>query len=203
VARLNDLLGETLKTVLDLPRYYDELSGALKGRVADDFGKYGVELVDFLIGAITPPEEVQKMIDERAGMGAVGDMQRYMAYKTARAVESAAENPGETGSAAGLGLGAGIGMMMPQMMAGAIARAAQGQGTPPAPGAPAAPGPAAPPPAPYSTGKRELAPGMTPDEVKGIFGEPTGEVVFGNRTRWSFGDITVIFEDGKVTEVKF
>jgi membrane protease subunit (stomatin/prohibitin family) len=35
--------------------------------------------VDFLIGAITPPEEVQKMIDERAGMGAIGDMQKYMA----------------------------------------------------------------------------------------------------------------------------
>jgi membrane protease subunit (stomatin/prohibitin family) len=45
VARLNDLLGETLKTILDLPRYYDELAGGLKGRVADDFGKYGLELV--------------------------------------------------------------------------------------------------------------------------------------------------------------
>lgn len=125
VARLNDLLGETLKTVLDLPRYYDELSGGLKGRVADDFGKYGLELVDFLIGAITPPEEVQKMIDERAGMGAIGDMQRYMAYKAARGIEAAASNPGEAGSAAGLGLGAGIGMMMPQMMAQAMAGAAK------------------------------------------------------------------------------
>jgi membrane protease subunit (stomatin/prohibitin family) len=28
VARLNDLLGETLKTILDLPRYYDELRAA-------------------------------------------------------------------------------------------------------------------------------------------------------------------------------
>mgnify|MGYP000066607127 FL=1 len=44
---------------------------------------------------------------------------------------------------------------------------------------------------------------MSLDEVKGLFGEPTGEVVFGNKTRWSFADITVIFEDGKVTEVKF
>jgi membrane protease subunit (stomatin/prohibitin family) len=113
VARLNDLLGETLKTILDLPRYYDELAGGLKGRVADDFGKYGLELVDFLIGAITPPEEVQKMIDERAGMGAIGDMQRYMAFKAARGIEAAASNQGEAGSAAGLGLGAGIGMMMP------------------------------------------------------------------------------------------
>ncbi len=125
VARLNDLLGETLKTILDLPRYYDELSGGLKGRVADDFGKYGLELVDFLIGAITPPEEVQKVIDERAGMGAIGDMQRYMAFKAARGIEAAATNPGEAGGAAGLGLGAGIGMMMPQMIAGAMAGAAK------------------------------------------------------------------------------
>ncbi|HUG54087.1 MAG TPA: SPFH domain-containing protein [Vicinamibacteria bacterium] len=120
VARLNDLLGETLKTILDLPRYYDELAGGLKGRVADDFGKYGLELVDFLIGAVTPPEEVQKMIDERAGMGAIGDMQRYMAFKAARGIEAAASNQGEAGSAAGLGLGAGIGMMMPGMIAGAV-----------------------------------------------------------------------------------
>jgi len=136
VARLNDLLGETLKTILDLPRYYDELAGGLKGRVADDFGKYGLELVDFLIGAITPPEEVQKMIDERAGMGAIGDMQRYMAFKAARGIEAAATNQGEAGSAAGLGLGAGIGMMMPGMIAGAMG--AQGRG----PGGGVAPAPA-------------------------------------------------------------
>jgi membrane protease subunit (stomatin/prohibitin family) len=194
VARLNDLLGETLKTVLDLPRNYDELAGALKGRVADDFGKYGLELVDFLIGAITPPEEVQKMIDERASMGAIGDMQRYMAFKAARAVEAAATNPGETGSTAGLGLGAGIGMMMPQMMAGAMAAAQQVAKPGAAPAAPAA--------GPASTGRREIKPGMTPDEVRGVFGEPTGEVVFGNKTRWTFADLTVIFENGKVSEVK-
>jgi membrane protease subunit (stomatin/prohibitin family) len=136
VARLNDLLGETLKTILDLPRYYDELAGGLKGRVADDFGKYGLELVDFFIGAITPPEEVQKMIDERAGMGAIGDMQRYMAFKAARGIEAAANNPGEAGNAAGLGLGAGIGMMMPGMIAGAMG----GPGRAPGGGA-AGPGP--------------------------------------------------------------
>jgi membrane protease subunit (stomatin/prohibitin family) len=193
VARLNDLLGENLRTVLDLPRLYDELAGALKGRVADDFGKYGLELVDFLIGAITPPEEVQKMIDERAGMGAIGDVQRYMAFKTARAMEAAAENPGQTGGAAGLGLGAGLGMMLPQMMAGAMG-AAQQAAKPVPPGAPS--------PLPAPAARREIAPGMTFDEVRGLFGDPTGEVVFGSRTRWSFADVTVIFEDGKVTEVR-
>ena len=103
VSRLNDLLGETMKTVLDLPRYYDEIAGGLKGRVADDFSKYGLELVDFLIGAITPPEDVQKVIDERSGMGAVGNMQQYMAYKAARGVEAAANNPGESGGGGGRG----------------------------------------------------------------------------------------------------
>ena len=44
---------------------------------------------------------------------------------------------------------------------------------------------------------------MTFDEVRALFGEPSGEVVFGNKTRWGFADITVIFGDGKVTEVKF
>ena len=143
VARLNDLLGETLKTILDLPRYYDELSGGLKGRVADDFGKYGLELVDFLIGAITPPEEVQKMIDERAGMGAIGDMQKYMAFKAARGIEAAASNPGSAGGAAGLGLGAGIGMMMPQMIAGAMAAQGRPAETPGAAAPPSGPAAAA------------------------------------------------------------
>jgi len=199
VARLNDLLGETLKTILDLPRYYDELSGGLKGRVADDFGKYGLELVDFLIGAITPPEEVQKMIDERAGMGAIGDMQRYMAFKAARGIEAAATNPGEAGSAAGLGLGAGIGMMMPQMMAQAMAQAAQSATAAPKTGAaPAAPGAAAP-----GAGKREIKPGMSFDEVRAIFGDPQGEVAFGDKARWTYADITVVFDGGKVTDVKF
>ena len=61
------------------------------------------------------------MIDERAGMGAIGDMQKYMAFKAARGIEAAANNPGEAGSAASLGLGAGFGMMLPQMMQGALA----------------------------------------------------------------------------------
>src|SRR5688572_10023193 len=140
VARLNDLLGETVKTILDLPRHYDELAGGLKGRVADDFAKYGLELVDFLISGITAPEEVQKMMDERAGMGAIGDMQRYVAFKAARGIEAAASNPGGgAGDAASLGLGAGFGMMLPGMIAGAMGNQPRPGGGPAGPaGSPAA-----------------------------------------------------------------
>ena len=121
VSRLNDVLGETLKTLLDLPRYYDELGVALKTRVKEDFDRYGLELVDFYINSITPPEDVQKVIDERSGMAAVGDMNQYMRFKAARAVGDAAKQEGGTaGEGMGLGMGAGLGMMLPGMVAQAM-----------------------------------------------------------------------------------
>src|SRR5215217_8279552 len=118
VARLNDLLGENLKTVFDLPAYYDELAAGAKARVAEDFGKQGLELVDMLISAITPPEEVQKKIDERSSMSALGnDMGRYMQYKAAESMPDAAKQPG---GAAGTGMGLGMGFGYGQMMANAF-----------------------------------------------------------------------------------
>jgi membrane protease subunit (stomatin/prohibitin family) len=128
VARLTDLLGETLQSIFDLPRVYDELAMGLKSRVADDFAKYGIDLADLFLGAITPPEEVQKLIDERSGMAAVGDMNAYLKFKAARAMGDAAQQPGgEAGGGAaagmGLGMGAGFGMMIPGMMREAMGSA--------------------------------------------------------------------------------
>jgi membrane protease subunit (stomatin/prohibitin family) len=129
VSRLNDVLGETLKTLLDLPRYYDELGVALKTRVKEDFDRYGLELVDFYINSITPPEDVQKVIDERSGMAAVGDMNQYMRFKAARAVGDAAKQEGgSAGEGMGLGMGAGLGMMLPGMVAQAMQGGQQQQG---------------------------------------------------------------------------
>ena len=117
VARLNDLLGENVKTVFDLPAYYDELAAGVKARVAEDFSKQGLELVDLIISAITPPEEVQKMIDERSSMGAIGDMNAYMQFKAAQSMQDAAKQPG---GAAGQGMGLGMGLGYGQIMAGAL-----------------------------------------------------------------------------------
>ena len=138
VARLTDLLGENLTSIFDLPKVYDELAMGLKARVADDFSKYGIELVDLYLGAITPPEEVQKLIDERTGMAAVGDMNAYLKFKAAKAMGDAAQQSGgETGSGVGAGLGvgmgAGMGMMLPQMMKEAM-QDQGGQQSPPSPG---------------------------------------------------------------------
>ncbi|MDD8013481.1 MAG: SPFH domain-containing protein [Acidobacteriota bacterium] len=116
VGRLNDFLGETVKSIFELPQHFDEMAAALKGRIADDFAKYGLEISDFVINAITPPEEVQKMIDERSGMGAVGDMGKFVQFKAAKAMEKAAEKGGEASSGMGMGMGAGMGMMIPGMI---------------------------------------------------------------------------------------
>jgi membrane protease subunit (stomatin/prohibitin family) len=141
VGRLSDILGETLESVLDLPRYFDELGAGLKARIKDDFAQYGLEMVDFVINAITPPDEVQKRIDERSGMEAIGGMDRYFQYKAAQALGDLAKGGGggggggeggdgtSIGSAAtagmGLGAGAGIGMMIPSMLQQAMAGGAQ------------------------------------------------------------------------------
>jgi membrane protease subunit (stomatin/prohibitin family) len=137
IGRLADILGESLDSVLDLPRYFDELGAGLKARIKDDFAQYGVAIVDFLINAISPPDDVQKRIDERSGMEAVGGMDRYFQYKAAQAIGDLARGGGggagggstDIGTAAtaglGLGAGAGLGMMIPGMLQQAMAGGAQ------------------------------------------------------------------------------
>jgi membrane protease subunit (stomatin/prohibitin family) len=121
VSRLNDLLGETLKSIFDLPQHYDEFGVALKARVTQDFQKYGLELADLYVNSITPPDEVQRTIDDRSGMQAVGNLDSFLKFKAAKALGDAARaDGGAAGSAAasgmGLGIGAGIGMMLPGML---------------------------------------------------------------------------------------
>jgi membrane protease subunit (stomatin/prohibitin family) len=118
VSRFTDFLGEAGVSLFDLPRMYDELSAGTRSRVADDFAAVGVDLKAFYIQSITTTEETQKAIDERAAMGAIGDMQSYLKFKTARAMGEAAAAGGEGAAQTGLGLGAGVGLgaLMAQMM---------------------------------------------------------------------------------------
>ncbi|UCD94450.1 MAG: SPFH domain-containing protein [Candidatus Zixiibacteriota bacterium] len=113
VARLNDLMGEKLNTILDLPAVYTELADEFKGKVKEEFEKYGLELVDFFISAITPPDEVSKMIDERSGLEAVGDLDKFLKFGMAKGLSAAG---GPAGAGAGVGMAAGVGLMMPGIM---------------------------------------------------------------------------------------
>ncbi len=118
VAKLTDLLGEVQKSILDLPSMYDEIGAGAKAKVQDDFNALGIALKTLYVTSISPTEETAKAIDERASMGAIGNMQAYLQFKTARAMTEAAGAPGGV-AGAGVGLGAGVGMgaAMAQMMA--------------------------------------------------------------------------------------
>ena len=133
VSRLQDLLGTLGISLLDMAAKYDEIASATRAKVTEEFGKYGLELVDFFINAISPPKEVEEKIDARSAMAAVGDLNAFMKYQAANSMAKLAEQGGGgMGSGAmGMGMGAGFGMMMPGMIQQAMTGGAQ-----PAPGAP-------------------------------------------------------------------
>lgn len=113
IARMNDMLGEKLDSILDLPKTYTELANEFKQSVSNEFDKYGLELVDFYISSITPPDEVSKMIDQRSGMEAVGDLDKFLKFEMAKGFGTTG-GPGTAGAA--MGMATGVGMMMPGMM---------------------------------------------------------------------------------------
>ena len=51
--------------------------------------------------------------------------------------------------------------------------------------------------------RKEIRAGMTAAEVRSLLGSPRDELVFGDKTRWTYPDLTVVFEKGKVKEVEF
>jgi Zn-dependent protease with chaperone function len=65
---------------------------------------------------------------------------------------------------------------------------------------PSANAPAEPPAGNQST---EIKPGMTAQEVRRLLGDPQAELVFGEKTRWSYEGLTVVFVKGRVADVQF
>ncbi len=117
VQRLNDWLGENNKSIFDLAGQYNKASDALLARLAGDFQRFGLHLDNFRLNAITPPDEVQKAIDERSRMRAIGNMGDYTRMKAADALGAAAANPGGiAGMGVGLGAGVGFGQIMAESM---------------------------------------------------------------------------------------
>lgn len=118
VSKFADLLGTLNKSLLDLPSQYSEVSAGAKANLADDFAALGLALLQFYVTAVTPTEDTSKAIDERASMGAIGNMDAYLKFKAARALGDAAQN--QSGGAAGTGVGVGAGLGMGAVMAGAL-----------------------------------------------------------------------------------
>ncbi|MEZ4522255.1 MAG: SPFH domain-containing protein [Thermomicrobiales bacterium] len=139
LTEFNDMVGETMTSILDLPLLTQEIASAARHALTDDFERLGIELQSFQIMSVTPPEEVQKRIDERSGMAALGDMNQYLQYQTAQAIREMPSAGGGSGGGtisegAGLGAGLGMGAAMGQVISQAISGGGgqQSQQNPPA-----------------------------------------------------------------------
>jgi membrane protease subunit (stomatin/prohibitin family) len=126
LTKLTDLVGEMGKSVIELAGMAEELTMGTRAKAAEEFAARGVTLTSVYVEYLGPTEETAKAIDERASMGALGDMNAYMQFQAARAMRDAAQQPGgAAGTGVGLGAGVGMGAAMGQMLVQSMQQPAQ------------------------------------------------------------------------------
>ncbi len=104
---------------LDLAANQIEFAKALLAQVAPAFEALGLKLESFTVQSVSLPEELQKILDQKIGMGMIGnDMGKFLQYQTGQAIPEMAKNSGGGGGGmAGDAMGLGAGVAMGQMMA--------------------------------------------------------------------------------------
>ncbi len=112
VSSFSDCLGEHKIAALDLAAKYDEIGKFMFEKLQSNFAALGLVLKSFTVENISLPEEVQQAMDQRASMGALGNLNNFAQYQAANALRDAAQNEGGTGNM--------MGMMMGGQMAGAL-----------------------------------------------------------------------------------
>jgi membrane protease subunit (stomatin/prohibitin family) len=118
---LAQILGSLVTSVLELPQKYLIIADAVRTRAQENLDLLGLELVQLVVNAINPPASVQELMDKKSAMAVIGDMQQFMQFQTATAIEKAAENTGGAASdGVGIGAGLGLGLVMPQAITSAL-----------------------------------------------------------------------------------
>ncbi|MCU4120320.1 SPFH domain-containing protein [Variovorax sp. N23] len=108
---------------LDLAANQIAFANALSAQLQPEFAKIGVKLEAITVQNVSLPEELQKVLDQKIGMGMVGgDMGKFMQYQTAQAIPKFAEGSasgggGIAGDAMGLGAGVALGQVLAQNLA--------------------------------------------------------------------------------------
>lgn len=128
LTKLSDLVGEAGRSVIEIAAMTEEIVASIRAKAAEEFAARGVTLTSVYSEYIGPTEETAEAIDERAAMGAIGDMQAYMQFQAARGMRDAAQQPGgAAGTGVGLGAGVGMGAAMAQMMSQSMQPGQQSQ----------------------------------------------------------------------------
>jgi membrane protease subunit (stomatin/prohibitin family) len=133
VASISDLFAQSGIPFLDMAANQDEFGNQMKQKLDPEFKRLGIGLDTLQVQNLSLPDELQKILDQRIGMGLIGDMTRYTQYQTAQSIPIAAANEGGlAGAGAGLGAGLTIGQTMASAMASSMANPAQLQAAKPA-----------------------------------------------------------------------
>jgi membrane protease subunit (stomatin/prohibitin family) len=116
---------------LDMAANQAALAQKISESVKPGFAALGLDLNQFIVESVSLPDELQKVLDQRIGMGMAGDLGKLTQFEAAESLEEAAQN---TGGTAGMGVGLGAGVAMAQALMGQVSPSAAR----PASGAPAA-----------------------------------------------------------------
>lgn len=145
---ISDAVASSGVAFLDLAANQVAFAQALQAATAPAFEALGLKLESVTMQNVSLPEELQKILDQKIGMGMVGgDMGKFMQYQTAQSIPKFAEASGQGSGIAGDAMGLGAGVALGQVMAGQLAQGLQGQPAAPAAaaaGAAAGAAPAAP-----------------------------------------------------------
>ena len=124
---ISDAVAQSGVAFLDLAANQVEFAAQLKTATAPEFARIGLSLDTVTLQNVSLPEELQKILDQKIGMGMIGqNMGQFMQYQTAQAIPKFAENAGQGGGLAGDAMGLGAGMAMGQTMAQTMAQGLQG-----------------------------------------------------------------------------
>ncbi|MFY7975456.1 MAG: SPFH domain-containing protein [Rubrivivax sp.] len=129
---ISDAVASSGIPFLDLAANQIEFARQLQAATAESFAAIGLTLESVQVQSISLPEELQKVLDQKIGMGMVGnDMGKFMQYQTAQAIPKFAEGAagagggGGGGSVVGDAMGLGAGVALGQAMAAQLSQGLQ------------------------------------------------------------------------------
>ncbi len=119
---------------LDLAANQVEFATQLQAATAPAFEKLGLKLEAVTLQSVSLPDELQKILDQKIGMGMIGqNMGQFMQYQTAQAIPQMAAGVGQGGGGiAGDAMGLGAGLAMGQVMAQQLGQGLSQANNPPA-----------------------------------------------------------------------
>jgi membrane protease subunit (stomatin/prohibitin family) len=128
---ISDAVAQSGIPFLDLAANQVEFAKALQEATQPAFDALGLKLEMVTLQNVSLPEELQKILDQKIGMGMIGqNMGQFMQYQTAQAIPKLAEGVGSggggvAGDAMGLGAGLALGQTMAQQLQQGLAGANQ------------------------------------------------------------------------------